>query len=292
MSGYAVKTADLSVRYGSTEALSGVDLDLGSNRIHGLLGRNGTGKTTLLSALASLRRPHAGSVLIDGADPFEDEALMEGICLIRESGDVVPDTPARATLDFVEEARPTFDRQYADRLVESFGLNPKVKPSSMSRGQRSAFGAVIGLASRAPLTMFDEVHLGMDAPVRQRFYGELIADFAEHPRTLIISSHLISEIEPLLETVTMLIGGTVLLSDDADDLRRRGATLTGPAAAIERAAVGHSVVGQRDLGPTRQVTLFEDLDPRALQEAERSGVQVGPVPLQKLFIHLTDRQES
>lgn len=292
MTGYAVKTADLSVRYGSTVALGGVDLDLAPGRIHGLLGRNGTGKTTLLSVLASLRRPHTGSVLIDGQDPFEDEALMESVCLIREGGDVVPDTPARVTLDFVEQARPTFDRGYADQLVDAFGLNPKIKPASMSRGQRSAFGAVVGLASRAPLTMFDEVHLGMDAPTRQRFYDELIADFAEHPRTVIVSSHLISEIEPLLETVTILAGGTVLLSAEADDLRSRGVTLTGPADAIERATVGHAVVGMRDLGPTRQVTLFGDLDPPALHEAERSGVKVGRVPLQELFIHLTEGQES
>ncbi|MGB3828154.1 MAG: ABC transporter ATP-binding protein [Ornithinimicrobium sp.] len=292
MTGYAVTTADLSVRYGSTEALSAVNLDFAPNRIHGLLGRNGTGKTTLLSVLASLRRPHTGSVLIDGHDPFENEPLMEAVCLIRESGDVLPDRSAKATLDFVEQARPTFDRPYADRLVKRFGLNPKVKPASMSRGQRSAFGAAIGLASRARLTMFDEVHLGMDAPTRQQFYDALIADFAEHPRTVILSSHLISEVEPLLETVTILVGGTVLLSEEADDLRRHGVTLTGPAAAIDKAATGQTVVGVRDLGPTRQVTLFGALDPQALQEAERSSVQVGPVPLQELFIHLTESQES
>lgn len=292
MSGYAVKTANLSVRYGTTMALQEVDLDLAPDRIHGLLGRNGTGKTTLLSVLASLRRPHAGSVRVDGQDPFEHDELMESVCLIRESGDVVPDTPARATLDFVQRARATFDRGYADRLVESFGLNPKIKPGAMSRGQRSALGAVIGLASRASLTMFDEVHLGMDAPTRQRFYDELIADFAQHPRTVIISSHLISETEPLLETVTILVGGTVRLSAETDDLRRRGVTLTGPVAAIDKAAAGHTVMGTRDLGPTRQVTLFGGLDPRALQEAERSGLQVGPVPLQELFIHLTESQES
>lgn len=291
MTGYSVKTRDLSIRYGSTVALDRVDLDLDAGRIHGLLGRNGTGKTTLLSALASLRRPRAGVVRVDGCDPFEDERIMESVCLIREAGDVVPDTPATATLDFVGSARPSFDRRFADRLIELFGLNPKVKPAAMSRGQRSAFGAVIGLASRASLTMFDEVHLGMDAPTRQQFYDELIADFATHPRTVIVSSHLISEIEPLLETVTILHGNTVLLSDETDDLRSRGATLTGPVAAVDQAAVGHSVIGMRDLGPTRELTLFGDLDRRALADAERAGVQVGPVPLQELFIHLTEAED-
>lgn len=293
MSGYGITTTDLSVRYGKTTALEAVNLDLAPGRIHGLLGRNGTGKTTLLSVLASLRQPHTGSVVVDGQNPFERESLMENICLIRESGDVIGDAPATKMLDFVEMARPTFDREYADALAQSFGLDVSVKPAAMSRGQRSALGAVIGLASRAELTMFDEVHLGMDAPTRQKFYDELIADFAEHPRTIILSSHLISEIEPLVETVTILAGGTVLLSEEADDLRRRGVTLTGPTAAVDQSAasqtaLGHTVVGSRDLGPTRQLTLYGDLDQQALVDAERAGLQIGPVPLQDLFIHLTD----
>lgn len=230
MSGYAVRTHDLAVRYGRTEALSKVTLDLASGRIHGLLGRNGTGKTTLMATLASFRAPHRGSVQIDGHDPFEDELLMAGICLIRESGDIFDDETASTTLDIV---------------------------------QRSALGAVIGLASRAPLTMFDEVHLGMDAPTRQQFYDELIADFAERPRTIILASHLISEVESFLETVTILAGKTILLSDESDRLRTQGITLTGPTAAVERICAGHTIVGHETLDqPVRSPSLRKSPRPR------------------------------
>lgn len=287
MNGYAVHTHDLAVRYGRKEALESVTLDLAPGRIHGLLGRNGTGKTTLMAALASLRAPHRGTVRIEGHDPFENEDLMAGVCLIRESGDVIADESASITLDIVQRSRPTFDPAYADRLLTAFGLDPKSKPSSLSRGQRSALGAVIGLASRAPLTMFDEVHLGMDAPTRQLFYDELIADFAEHPRTVVIASHLINEIESFLETVTILAGKTILLSDESDRLRTQGITLTGPTAVVESICAGHTTVGHRDLGPTREVTLFEELDPVTVREAQDAGLSVGPAPLQDLFIHLT-----
>lgn len=222
MSGYAVRTHDLAVRYGRAEAFSKVTLDLASGRIHGLIGRNGTGKTTLMATLASFRAPHRGSVQIDGHDPFEDERLMAGICLIRESGDVIDDETSSTTLGIVQRSRPTFDRVYADRLMSTFSLDPRSKPSSMSRGQRSALGAVIGLASRAPLTMFDEVHLGMDAPTRQQFYDELISDFAERPRTIILASHLISEVESFLETVTILAGKTICSVTSRIDCERRG----------------------------------------------------------------------
>jgi len=135
--------------------------------------------------------------------------------------------------------------------------------------------------------MFDEVHLGMDAPTRQQFYDELIADFAEQPRTIILASHLISEVESFLETVTILAGKTILLSDESDRLRTQGITLTGPTAAVERICAGHTTVGHRDLGPTREVTLFEEVAPVAVRAAQEAGVSVDPAPLQDLFIHLT-----
>lgn len=290
MTGYPVQTESLGLSYGRTTALTDVTVSLAPNRIHGLLGRNGAGKTTLMSVLSSLRRADTGTVLVDGQDPFENETVMENVCLIRESGDLLTDEKLTTNLSFLQGARPHFDRSYAEALMEGFRLQPKKKPQALSRGQASAFGAIVGLASRAPLTMFDEVHLGMDAPSRQRFYDELLKDFAEHPRTIVLSSHLISEIEHMVETVTILHEGRLLINGEAEDLHARGATLTGPAGVVDRHAAGLQVVGSRDLGPTRQVTVFGDLDDTALAAAQGDGLQVGAVPLQDLFIHLTDTQ--
>lgn len=290
MNGYSVHVEGLDQRCGKTPALSDITLDLAADRIHGLLGRNGAGKTTLMSVLASLRRASSGTVRIDGQDPFENETIMENVCLVRESGDVMTDERLKTNLDFLAGARPHFDRPYAESLLEAFRLNLRKKPQALSRGQASAFGAITGLATRAPLTMFDEVHLGMDAPSRQRFYDELLKDFAEHPRTVVLSSHLISEIEHMVETVTILHEGRLLLASEADDLHASGATLTGPREVVDRHTAGQSVVGTRDLGPTRQVTVFGDLDEQALTNAQRDGLQIGAVPLQDLFIHLTDSQ--
>ena len=285
-SGLGVHTAGLVLRFGRTRALDGVELDLEPGRIHGLLGRNGAGKTTLLAVLASLLRAR-GVVQVGGRDPFEDRERMSQICLIRESGNVVGDEKLTFNLDLHAANRPSFDRAWAQQLMAEFGLSPNAKPDKLSRGQRSSFGAILGLASRAPLTMFDEVQLGMDAPTRQLFMDLLIADQARHPRTIILSSHLITEIEHLLETVTVLHDGRVLLSAEADEVRRRGVTLTGPAAAIDAVASRLSVVSTRDLGPTRQITAFGEPDEALFAQAQRSGLDVSAAPLQDLFIHLT-----
>ena len=287
MTGHAISTSGAEIAYGSTVAVTGVDLDLAPNRIHGLLGRNGAGKTTLLSALASLRPVSSGQIRVGDVDPFENPRMTEDVCLVRESGDFLVDERLRTNLDLCEVARPRFDRDYAEQLLDRFGISLKKKPASLSRGQASTFGAVVGLATRAPVTMFDEVHLGMDAPTRQAFYEELVVDFAERPRTVILSTHLISEIEHLLETVTILHEGRLLLSEDVDAVRADGATVTGPAADVDRLTDGLPVLSRRDLGPTREVTVYGALDEDHLDRAVDEGLRVGPVPLQDLFIHLT-----
>lgn len=288
MTAFTLEARELTLRYGRTVALDRVTFALPAGGIHALLGRNGSGKTSLLSVAAALRPASDGQVLVDGEDPFENARVTERTCLIRESGDVLTEEKVRVSLRYFADVRPTWDAERAAELVDAFGIDTRKRVSALSRGQRSALGAVVGIASRTPLTMFDEVHLGMDAPSRQRFYDELLADVVAHPRTVVLSSHLINEIEQLLERVVILDAGRVLLSEDAETLRGKGATLTGPAAAVTRAVDGLTVVGERALGPVRQVTVFDDLDDGALADAREAGLEVGPVPLQDLFIHLTE----
>ncbi len=283
---FGVEVRDLTVRYGRTTALDGVSLTLEPGRIHGLLGRNGSGKTSLLSVLAAYRPATSGTVLVDGEDPFENPRVMAGTCLVRESGDHL-DYKARETLRLAAAVRPRWDEQLAARLVERLRVPLDKKPSQMSRGQRSALGVVVGLASRAPLTMLDESYLGLDAPSRYAFYDELLADYAENPRTIIVSSHLIEEVERLFERVVVLEEGRVLLAEDADELRARGVTVTGPAEVVEAFVAAHRVLDRRTLGRTLQATVDGALDPADRRRASELGLDLGPVALQDMFVHLT-----
>jgi ABC-2 type transport system ATP-binding protein len=287
-----IEIRDLVVRYGSTTALDGVSLTIEPGTITGLLGRNGSGKTTLLSTIAAFRRPNAGTVLVDGADPWENAPVMAQTCLIRESGDVQADLSMKRNLEFLEGARPHFDRELADRMMDVFELDGKRKPNKLSRGKKSAFGATVGLASRAEVTLFDEVHLGMDAPSRYAFYDALMADYVEHPRTIIISSHLIDEIQRLLERVVILDRGGVLLAEEAETLRARGVSVTGPVDAVEVFTAGRVVLRRQQLGRTVQVTVDGGLDPTDRAAAAQLGLELGPVDLQSLFVHLTEKEAA
>ncbi|MCC5947837.1 MAG: ABC transporter ATP-binding protein [Nitriliruptoraceae bacterium] len=283
---------DLTVRYGDTVAVDRVTATLEGGRIHGLLGRNGSGKTSLLSAVAAFRRPDGGQVLLDGEPVFENPAAVRRMCLIRGAGDTVvhdwPGDRVRHALDLAARLRPHWDRDHADRLVERFALRRTARLSELSRGQRSALGVVLGLASRAPVTILDESYIGLDAPSRYAFYDELLADHSAHPRTILLATHLIEEVAALFETVTIIDRGRLLLQGSADDLRARGAAVTGPAEAVADLTDGMRVLASKQLGPTRSDTVFGELTTEQITRARRAGLQLDPVPLQDLFVHLTD----
>jgi ABC-2 type transport system ATP-binding protein len=282
-----VEARAITVRYGRTTALDRVDVDVPAGSITGLLGRNGSGKTTFASLVAAFRRPCGGTVLVGGQDPWENEDVLPRVLLVRESGDVLDSESLRVNLRFTEDCRPQFSREVAERLMDTFALDPSAKPQKLSRGQKSAFGIVLGIASRAELTILDEVHLGLDAPSRYAFYDALIADYVEHPRTVVLSSHLIGEIERLLERVVVLDRGRVLLADETERLTSRGVAVTGPAREVDRFVVGRTVLGRQQLGGTAQATVLAALDDGEEAAARAAGLELGPVPLQDLFVHLT-----
>jgi ABC-2 type transport system ATP-binding protein len=182
--------------------------------------------------LAGFRKPSGGTVRIDGQPVFENPRITRQVCLIRETGDTGDlDDRVRYALWTAARLRPGWDAGYADALVERFEIPRHNKLRELSLGQQSALGMIFGLATRAPVTLFDESHLGMDAPSRAAFSDELLADFMAHPRTIVISTHLIDELSPLFEQVVIIDKGRLVLQEETEALRARGADVTGPAEA-------------------------------------------------------------
>jgi ABC-2 type transport system ATP-binding protein len=164
---------------------------------------------------------------------------------------------------------------------------PPTRTGGYARHRAGILGAVLGLAARAPLTILDEVYLGMDAAARTTFYRELLADYLAHPRTIILSTHLIEEAADLFEQVVILDRGRVVLHEEADVLRGRGVTVTGPAAAVDAFVAGRTVLSEQSLGGVRAATLYGRLDDADAGRARAAGLTLGPVGIQDLFVHLT-----
>lgn len=286
-----VSTRNLTCRIGNTTAVDDLSVDIPAGTLCGLLGRNGAGKSTLLSTIAAFRRPTSGTVTVDGQVPYENESVVGRISLIRESGDIEEDMSIEDLLWFAGRMRPAWDDDYAAHLLERFELARDAKIKHLSLGQRSALGSTMGLASRAPLTMFDESYLGMDAVSRGIFYDELLGDYLRTQRTFIVSTHLIGEIAPLLERVVVVDHGRLTLAEDTETLRGRGVMVTGPTEVVDMVAAHAgeaTVIDVRSLGHTTRTTFYGELPEQLRLEATRRGAELGPVPLQDLLVHLTD----
>lgn len=286
-----VQLSHVTLKFKKFEALKDISLTLEAGKIHGLIGRNGAGKTSLLSLIAALREPTSGDVLIDGTPVFENTEKMQQVAFIYDK-DYKEDTEKiSAMLEFVEYFRPNFDKDYADYLIKRFKL-PLDKPvNKLSKGMQSAMNVVIGLASRAPVTIFDEAYLGMDAPSREIFYKEILSDQAEHPRTFILSTHLVSEMDYLFDNVVIIDQGQLLLAEPYETVASHGASVTGAAEQVDAFVSGMKRLNEQTLGGTKSVMIFGELDEQQRAEAHRNGLEIGPVSLQDLFIHLTEEEE-
>jgi ABC-2 type transport system ATP-binding protein len=291
-----IAVENLTLRYDDVTALDELTFSLEGGKIYGLLGRNGSGKTSLLSVLAAFRKATAGQARVGGQPVFENPMITRQICLIREGGDMVeqdwPDNRIKDMLALAAYVRPGWDADYAAALLERFELSPDTRIPALSRGKRSALAVLLGLATRAPVTMFDESYLGMDAPSRYAFYDELLTDFMDHPRTIIISTHLIEEVSSLFEEVVIIDRGRLVLHEEADRLRSRGAAVTGAADVVDRFADGLTVLGKKTLGPTKSVMVYGALDDAYRERARTAGLDIGPIALQDLFVHLTEPKET
>lgn len=287
----AIEADGLTLRYGDTVAVDHLSLRLDGGKIYGLLGRNGSGKTSLLAAISAFRRATSGTVTVGGAVPFENAAVTRQICFVRDRVDAQDQDRVRCVLQLARRLRPNWDQEYADRLIKRFDLQVNKRVGALSRGGKSALSVVLGLASRAPVTIFDEAYLGMDAPSRYAFYEELLDDYIANPRTVIVSTHLIEEVDKLFEEVMIIDRGRLVAHEETDTLRSRGVTVTGPSAAVDRFVAGHTLLGEQRLGGTKAATIYGELSDGDRAGARSAGLELGPMGLQELFVHLTKDRE-
>ncbi|NEK58889.1 ABC transporter ATP-binding protein [Geodermatophilus sabuli] len=277
---------DVTMRFREHTALDGVSTTIEQDTITGLLGRNGAGKTTLMQLLTGHRVPSQGRVEVFGGRPYENDDVLRRICFIKEGQRYPEQFRVRDALAAAATLFPDWDEDLAQSLMRDFDLPAKRTVKKLSRGMNSAVGIIIGLASRAPLTLFDEPYLGLDAVARQLFYDRLLADYAEHPRTIVLSTHLIEEIADLLERVILIDRGRVLLDTDAESLRDSALTVSGPSAAVQAFAGRHELLHTETLGGHSRAVVR--LGPGADgEDARAAGLAWEPTKLQQLVVAMS-----
>ncbi|OZE31177.1 ABC transporter ATP-binding protein [Rhodococcus sp. 05-2254-6] len=282
----------LTKNFGSFTAVDDVSFEIERNKIYGFLGRNGAGKTTVMQMMTAQMRQSAGDISVFGQRPWENPHALGHVCFVKESQKYPDDLKVKHAVSHASHVLPHWDGDFAAELLRDFDLPLGRKIKKLSRGMTSALGIVIGLASRAPLTFFDEPYLGLDAVSRHLFYDRLLADYAEHPRTVVLSTHLIDEVSDLIEHVILIDKGRIVLDDESDTLRESAFEITGPAPAVDAFTAAHRTLHRSALGPSVRTTIDARLTAQQRSDGRAAGLTIEAVPLQQLIIERTTAEEA
>src|SRR5699024_8284279 len=287
-----LKLENVSLDIKKDSILENITVEMEAGKIYGLMGRRGAGKTSILSLVASFRKPTKGTLTIDGVGPYENEKLMPKVDFLYEVDYSDEYDTAGRMLQTAKRYKEGFDMDYALELMEGFGAPVDKALHKMSKGQQAAVNAAIGLASNSPITIFDEVTNGMDAPSREYFYKQVIAAKEKSPTIFILSTHIVSEMDYLFDEVNIVHHGRVKLQEPLDVLLERGVRVSGPEEKVAQFTAGKELLSTERLGPIRSDMVLGRLSEGELQEIDKLYLDISTVKLQDLFIRLTEDKEG
>lgn len=270
---------NLTRKFGDTTALNGVNLCLDEPKIYGLLGRNGAGKTTLLRLITNYIQPTEGTITLDEQNVWENEKAQHQIFLVTETS-YFAEMNANNLIQLMSEIYPSFDKQQCLDYAKRFELDLNKKYTALSTGYKSVLRAVLSLSVHTPFLFLDEPTLGMDAFHRELFYKLLIESYSESPSCILLSTHLISEVEGLLENVIILDHGKVLIDESSEQLLAQGYCVSGRISDVDDYCSGKNVIGSSVVGGLKTTAIL----------GERNNVpdtlDVTGLSLQQLFVQL------
>ena len=241
-----VKARNVTKRFGTFKAVDDVSFDIDKGRIMGLIGPNGAGKTTLLKAVLGLTDCE-GSLSVLGLDPFRQRReLMQNICFIADVAVLPRWIKVTQLLDFIESVHPNFSRARAEELLSQTDINASSKVKELSKGMVTQLHLSIITAIDAKLLVLDEPTLGLDIIFRKEFYGNLLNDYFDEERTIVITTHQVEEIENLLTDVMFINHGKIVLDSSMEDI---------PGQYVELMATSENAAKAESMKPiyTREV---------------------------------------
>jgi polyether ionophore transport system ATP-binding protein len=289
-----IEVSGLHKSFGRTHALDGLDLRVRAGEVHGFLGPNGAGKTTTIRILLGLLRAGSGVARLLGGDPWRDAtALHRRLAYVPGDVTLWPNLTGGEVIDLLSRLRDGIDNKRRDALIERFDLDPKKKARAYSKGNRQKVALIAALASDAELLILDEPTAGLD-PLMEAAFRACVEEESRAGRSVLLSSHILSEVEALCDRVTIIRAGRAVESGSMTELRHL--TRTSMSAELSAVPAGLAELpGLHDLdiqGTRVRCQVDSDNLTAVLARLTEAGVrslQSHPPSLEELFLrHYTD----
>ncbi|MFI7451642.1 ATP-binding cassette domain-containing protein [Nonomuraea sp. NPDC049714] len=291
----AIAVTGLVKAFGATRALDGLDLVVGTGEVHAFLGPNGAGKSTTIRTLLGMLRPDAGTARLLGGDPWADATELHRR-LAYVPGDVTlwPQLSGGEVIDLLGRLRGGLDERRRDELLERFDLDPRKKSRAYSKGNRQKVALIAALASGAELLILDEPTSGLDPLMEEAFRETVRQERRRGDRTVLLSSHILSEVEALCDRVTIIKDGRTVESGTLADLRHLTRTsiqadLAAPADGLAALPGVHDLKAEGGRVRFDVDTAALDAVLRHLTDAGVRGLVSRPATLEELFLRHYDR---
>jgi ABC-2 type transport system ATP-binding protein len=255
----ALVATELGKRYGSNWALRECDLEIPPGSVTALVGPNGAGKTTLLQLAVGLSKPSAGELLVLGHPPREGAAsVLPRLGFVAQEHPLYRGFTVRETLELGRRLNPGWDAELAAARIDRLGLPPKKKVGKLSGGQQAQVALTLALAKRPELLLLDEPVASLDPLARREFLQSVMEVVAETGMTVVLSSHIVADLERVCDHLLILSQGRTQLVGPVEEILRGHRLLTGPRAEAAAVAAQHHVI--RESHTERQTTLVVRAD--------------------------------
>lgn len=285
-----IECREVTKKYGAYVAVSDLNCTIEENTITGVIGRNGAGKTTFLKMVAGYLKKTSGNLQVMGENPFTSLKVSANSIFIDDHMNLPASMNLTELLDSFSLFYPNWNDPLAQELMTYFHLPSNQSIHYLSKGMQSTFHAIIGFAARCPLTIYDEPTTGMDAAVRKDFYRAILKDYLAFPRTILLSSHHVEEIENLLEDVLIIHQQKVFMHGPISELKESVLSVRGDKKDVDQFVAMHNQLSYEERVPGTVTAVIKVND--FVHRENFTRLTFSSLTANEAFIHLTAEEKG
>lgn len=288
-----IRLENLYKSYGNKKVLDNINAEFEKGKIYGLFGRNGAGKTTLFRIMSNQVLNFDGSVKLDDIDIKENQDITDKILLV--SKDMIPnmlhDDKVKNIFKSCKELLNGWDDSTCENLVKVFNIDINKKYNKYSDGFKNLITLIIGLSSEAEVLLFDEPSTALDANHRYKFYELLLEDTEKKNRTVFISTHIIDEVERIIEDVIILDNGKFIVNEDIYSFNEKSYEISGNKDLVDKFVVNKNILDQKTIMDNKIVSVYDNLSQDEILNLKSNDIEIKKLGLQDIYVMITNKED-